>query len=145
MTKKGFFKKYEYVYDEYYDCYICPNNKILKYSTTNRDGYREYKSNSKDCKSCEHLSICTNNKNKQKLVTRHIWQNYLEEADHLRYNPYVKKVYSKRKETIERVFEDAKEKHGMRYTKLRGLSKINMEVSLIFSCMNLKKLAIYAL
>ena len=117
------------------------NNKILKYSTTNRDGYREYKSNPSDCKSCEHLNICTNSKNKQKLVTRHIWQNYLEEADHLRHKPYVKKVYSKRKETIERVFADAKEKHGMRYTKLRGLSKIEMEVSLIFSCMNLKKLA----
>ena len=141
MTKEGFFKKYEYAYDEYYDCYICPNNKILKYSTTNRDGYREYKSNPSDCKSCEHLNICTNSKNKQKLVTRHIWQNYLEEADHLRHKPYVKKVYSKRKETIERVFADAKEKHGMRYTKLRGLSKIEMEVSLIFSCMNLKKLA----
>ena len=119
MTKKRFFKKYEYVYDEYYDCYICPNNKILKYSTTNRDGYREYKSNPSDCKSCEYLNICTNSKNKQKLVTRHIWQNYLEEADHLRHKPYVKKVYSKRKETIERVFADAKEKHGMRYTKLR--------------------------
>ena len=34
MTKKGFFRKYECVYDEYYDCYICPNNKILKYATT---------------------------------------------------------------------------------------------------------------
>ena len=43
MTKNGFFRKYEYVYDEYYDCYICPANKILSYSTTNRDGYREYK------------------------------------------------------------------------------------------------------
>ena len=29
----------------------------------------------------------------------------------------------------------------MRYTRLRGLQKIKMEVSLIFSCMNLKKLA----
>ena len=28
MTKKGFFKKYEYVYDEHYDCYICPNNRF---------------------------------------------------------------------------------------------------------------------
>ena len=45
MTKKGFFKKTEYVYDEYYDCYICPVNKLLHYSTTNREGYREYKSN----------------------------------------------------------------------------------------------------
>lgn len=31
MTKEGFFKKYEYVYDEYYDCYICPEDQILTY------------------------------------------------------------------------------------------------------------------
>lgn len=29
MTKKGFFRKHEYVYDEYYDCYLCPNHEIL--------------------------------------------------------------------------------------------------------------------
>ena len=39
MTGKGLFKKYEYVYDEYYDCYICPNNEILSYSTTDKNGY----------------------------------------------------------------------------------------------------------
>ncbi|WP_291580064.1 transposase, partial [Clostridium sp. UBA6640] len=38
-------------------------------------------------------------------------------------------------------FADAKEKHGMRFTHLRGLAKVKMEVTLIFSCMNLKKLA----
>lgn len=38
MTKEGFFRKHEYVYDEYYDCYICPANKILKYSSTSREG-----------------------------------------------------------------------------------------------------------
>ena len=141
MTKKGYFKKYEYVYDEYYDCYLCPNNKILKYSTTNRDGYREYKSNVFDCKNCMYVKKCTNSKSNQKILTRHIWQDYIEEANHLRYKTEVKKIYQKRKETIERVFADAKEKHGMRYTKLRGLQKIKMEVSLIFSCMNLKKLA----
>ena len=141
MTKKGYFKKYEYVYDEYYDCYLCPNNKILKYSTTNRDGYREYKSNVYDCKNCSYAKKCTNSTSNQKILTRHIWQDYIEEANHLRYKTEVKKIYKKRKETIERVFADAKEKHGMRYTRLRGLQKIEMEVSLIFSCMNLKKLA----
>ena len=40
MTKKGYFKKRDYVYDEYYDCYLCPNNQVLKYSTTNRAGYQ---------------------------------------------------------------------------------------------------------
>ncbi|MBM7856118.1 hypothetical protein JOC37_002548 [Desulfohalotomaculum tongense] len=41
MTKAGYFKKHDFVYDEYYDCYLCPNNQVLKYSTTNRGGYRE--------------------------------------------------------------------------------------------------------
>ena len=32
MTKNDFFKKSEYVYDEYFDCYLCPQNQILKLS-----------------------------------------------------------------------------------------------------------------
>ena len=62
QTKEGFFKKYEYAYDEYYDCYICPNGKTLEYSTTNREGYREYKSCSFTCEGCPYLSQCTNSK-----------------------------------------------------------------------------------
>ncbi len=34
MIAKGDYKKYDYVYDEYYDCVICPKNKILSYATT---------------------------------------------------------------------------------------------------------------
>ena len=141
MTKKGFFKKYEYVYDEYYDCYICPNNKILNYSTTNREGYREYKSNPNDCKSCEFINQCTESKNKQKVVTQHIWEKYLEECEDYRHTIGNKERYSRRKETIERVFADAKELHGMRYTLYRGLERVKNELYLLFGCMNLKKLA----
>ncbi|MDF9762859.1 hypothetical protein OKW24_004632 [Peribacillus simplex] len=43
-TKEGFFCKYNYVYDEHFDCYLCPSGELLKYSTTNKEGYREYKS-----------------------------------------------------------------------------------------------------
>lgn len=45
MGKQGYYRPNEYVYDEYYDCIICPENKVLEYKTTNRDGYREYRSN----------------------------------------------------------------------------------------------------
>src|SRR3712207_7333400 len=69
MTKKGFFKKQDYVYDEYYDCYLCPQNQVLKYSTTNRDGYREYKSNRNICQNCPDRKRCTESKNATKLVT----------------------------------------------------------------------------
>lgn len=45
MTKEVFIKKFEFVYDEYNDFYICPYPKELKYSTTDLDGYKLYKSN----------------------------------------------------------------------------------------------------
>lgn len=141
MTKKGFLRKYDYVYDEYYDCIICPNNQILKYSTTNKDGYREYKSNPDVCKSCPHLSQCTESKNYQKTVTRHIWEDYIEKAEDIRLSPEGKKIYSLRSQTIERVFADAKEKHAMRYTQFIGKAKVKIQVLLTFACMNLKKLA----
>ena len=109
MTKDGFFRKYEYVYDEYYDCYICPANKILKYSTTNREGYREYKSSCSDCESCPYLSQCTESKNHVKVITRHIWEPYMEIAEDIRHTLGMKALYDKRKETIERIFGNAKE------------------------------------
>ncbi|MGW6609841.1 transposase, partial [Peribacillus butanolivorans] len=77
----------------------------------------------------------------QKVVTGHIWQNYMEEADHLRHHKDVKPIYEKRKETIERVFADAKEKHDMRWTTLRGLKKLSMQAMLTFAAMNLKMIA----
>ncbi|WP_339258423.1 IS1182 family transposase [Lysinibacillus sp. FSL K6-3209] len=140
-TKDGFFRKHEYVYDEYYNCYLCPQGQVLKYTTTTKEGYRQYKSNPTICANCPWLSQCTESKNHQKLIQRHIWETYMEEAEHLRHSYDIKQIYAKRKETIERVFADAKEKHGMRWTNLRGLKKLSMQAMLTFAAMNLKKLA----
>lgn len=141
MTKKGFFKKYEYIYDEYYDCYLCPNNQILKYSTTNRNGYREYKSCSEICATCPYLSQCTESKNHVKIVTRHIWEEYMEKCEDIRHTTGKKQLYELRKETIEGIFGTAKENHGFRYTQMYGKARMEMKVGLTYLCMNLKKLA----
>jgi len=141
MTKKGFFKKYEYVYDEYYDCCLCPNNQILEYSTTNRDGYREYKSCGVVCATCPYLSQCTESKNHVKVVTRHIWEEYMEKCEDIRHTTGMKQLYELRKETIERIFGTAKENHGFRYTQMYGKARMEMKVGLTYLCMNLKKLA----
>ena len=143
QTKQGYFKKYEFVYDEYYDCYICPNDKVLNYSTTNREGYREYKSCAKDCKQCSFRAQCTQSKTMQKLVTRHIWEDYIELAEDVRHSQLGKDTYSMRSKTIERVFADAKEKHSMRYTYYKGLNQVTNWVRLKFTAMNLKKLAMW--
>ena len=140
-TKKEYFKKYDYVYDEFYDCYICPNNKTLEYCTTNREGYREYKSIGMICESCPYISQCTQSKDHVKVVTRHIWEPYIETCEDIRYTIGMKELYAQRKETIERIFGTAKEAHGFRYTQLIGKARMEMKVGLTFACMNLKKLA----
>ena len=141
QTQKGYFKKYDYAYDEYFDCYICPNNKILKYSTTNREGYREYKSCPQDCEKCPYLSKCTESQNHTKVITQHIWDDYIEICEDIRCTRGNKELYKKRKETIERLFGTAKEHHGFRYTQMVGKAKMEMKVGLTFACLNLKKLA----
>lgn len=141
MTGKGLFKKYEYAYDEYYDCYVCPNNKVLSYSTTDRNGYKQYKSNSSDCETCPFRNQCTKSKNMQKVITRHIWEEYKEQANENRYTKNWKENYPKRKETIERIFGDCKELHNLRFTRVRGLLKNSQNSTMIFACHNLKKMA----
>lgn len=140
-TKEGFFSKYEYVYDEYYDCYICPNNKTLEYSTTNREGKRVYKSCGAECEKCPYLNQCTESKDHVKVIERHIWDDYIEICEDLRCTTGYRDIYNKRKETIERLFGTAKEHHGFRYTNMIGKARMDLKVGLTFACMNLKKLA----
>ncbi len=141
QTMKGGHAWWKYVYDEFYDCVICPEYQTLKYSTTNRDGYREYKSDPKICAACPTRELCTHSRVCVKTVQRHIWKDYEELADDARYTPEYQALYKKRKETIERAFADAKEKHAMRYTQYRGLAQVTNWVKLKFAAMNLKKLA----
>ncbi|EUJ56603.1 transposase, partial [Listeria fleischmannii FSL S10-1203] len=61
------------------------------------------------------------------------------------YTDAFKALYRKRKETIERCFADAKEKHGMRFTTYRGLRKVTLQAMLTFAAMNLKKTSLMVL
>lgn len=115
--------------------------QIIKYSTTNKKGYREYKSNPKDCRECPLRNKCTESKNMTKVVMRHVWAGYVEEVEEIRYTDKWKEIYKIRKESIERVFGECKEKHNLRFTRLRGLRKNKHQGELIFACHNLRKMA----
>jgi len=124
MTKKGNHKWDKYVYDEYLDAVICPGYKTLSYTTTNKDGYMEFKSKPYVCQNCLTRNQCTQSKKFQKTVVRHVWQEYLEQSDDVRHSPIGKASYALQSQTIERVFADAKEKYAMRYTQYRGLALV---------------------
>lgn len=138
------YKPREYEYDPVSDTYTCPFGGILKHTTTDRDGKRTYRTKPKNCINCPHKGLCGANEKGQKLLTRHIWQEHLDLVEQLRKTDRAKEIYAKRKETIERVFGDAKEKHAMRYTQHRGLTRVAQWVRLKYAAMNLKKLATWA-
>lgn len=139
--KKGLFPKWKFTYDDKTDTYTCPNERTLTYSTTNREGYRQYHSNPEHCQSCPLLSQCTSSKNHKKVITRHVWEESKEKVRENRLSPEGKLLYKKRKETVERSFADAKELHGLRYCRLRSLKGANEQALMTAIAQNIKKIA----
>ena len=103
---KGRLPKRAYVYDADQDIYHCPEGQQLSYRTTNRDGYREYRSDPELCRNCPWLGQCTSNAQQVKTVTRHVWEEERDKIDVHRLTREGKALYKRRKETIERSFAD---------------------------------------
>ena len=138
------FKPWEYQYDPAEDTFTCKWGGVLRHTTTSREGKRTYRTKPKSCKNCRHKWMCGANEKGQKVLTTHIWQEYLDLVEQIRKTERGKEIYAMRQETIERVFGDAKEKHAMRYTHHRSLTRVTQWVRLKFAAMNLKKLATWA-
>ena len=131
---------WDFSYDEKNDRLICPQGQVLRHTITNKEGKRLYRSIPKVCRDCPCRKACGANANGRKVIYRHIWQEAIDLAEQLRKTQLAKDIYAMRKQTIERVFADAKEKHAMRYTHHRGLARLTQWVTLKFAAMNLKKL-----
>jgi transposase len=143
QSTRGLFPKSKFEYDAAQDIYICPNGQTLPYKTTTRDGYREFKSDPKQCIDCPLLSQCTRSKNHQKVITRHVWEASKERVRRNRLSTSGKQLYKLRKEKIERSFADSKQLHGLRYCRLRGLKKVTEQGLMTAACQNMKKIALY--
>ncbi|MBM7570338.1 hypothetical protein JOC48_000816 [Aquibacillus albus] len=137
--EKGFLPKWKYIYNAEQDSYVCPEGQTLHYATTDRQGYRHYKSDSEKCMNCPLLAKCT----KSKAITRHVWEGAKEQVRLNRLSNEGKWIYRMRKEKIERSFADSKELHGLRYCRLRGLQNVSEQALLTAACQNMKKIALH--
>jgi hypothetical protein len=136
MASKGF------SYEADVDGYRCPQGQLLTYATTDRTGYRHYKSDPAICRTCPLLASCTSSRNATRLITRHVWAQARERTDAHRLTPWGKLVYKRRKETVERSFADAKQLHGHRYARFRGLLAVSCQCLLAAAAQNIKKIAL---
>ncbi len=140
--RQGYFHKREFQYDAKLDVYLCPNGQLIPYRTTNREGYRQYHSDPEQCRPCPVRGQCTESRNHTKVVTRHVWEQSKDTIDRHRLERIGKRIYKRRKETVERSFADAKQLHGHRYARMRGLIKVQQQCLLAATAQNIKKIAL---
>lgn len=139
--KPGMMRKSKFVFEVEADGYRCPQGQLLTYATTDRNGYRHYRSDPAICKTCPLLASCTSNANAIRIITRHVWAEAREKADAHRLTPWGKALYKRRKETVERSFADAKQLHGHRYARFRSLVRVSSQCLLAAAAQNIKKIA----
>lgn len=140
--RPGMMSSKAFTYEADVDGYRCPQGQLLRYATTDRTGYRYYKSDPALCKTCPLLASCTSSRNAVRLITRHVWAEARERVDAHRLTPWGKRIYKRRNETAERSFADAKQLHGHRYARFRGLVAVTCQCLLAAAAQNLKKIAL---
>lgn len=140
--KPGMMRKSAFRYEPDLDAYRCPEGQLLGYATTERSGYRHYRSDPGICRTCPLLASCTSNQGAVRTITRHVWADARERADAYRLTDWGKRLYKRRKETVERSFADAKQLHGHRYARFRGLVAVSCQCLLAAAAQNIKKIAL---
>ena len=140
--KPGMMRKNAFTYEPELDGYRCPQGQLLAYATTDRTGYRHYKSDPAICRECPLRASCTSNAKAVRTITRHVWQDARERTDANRLTAWGKAIYRRRKETVERSFADAKQLHGHRYARFRSRTRVAWQCLIAAAAQNIKKIAL---
>ena len=140
--KPGMMGPSSFIHEPETDGYRCPQGQVLAYATTDRNGYRHYKSDPAICRDCPLLASCTTNAKAQRTIIRHVWADAKERTDANRLTAWGKAVYRRRKETVERSFADAKQLHGHRYARFRSLTRVACQCLIAAAAQNIKKIAL---
>ncbi len=141
-TRPGGLSRRQFHYQPDRDVYVCPAKQEMPYRTTDRRGYRLYAPAPSVCAACPLRERCTSSPTAAKQMSRHVWQDDKDQAEAFRLSPAGKRVYDRRKETVERSFADAKMLHGQRYARFRGLAKVTGQCLLASAAQNMKKIAL---
>jgi transposase len=137
----GKFDKRNFRYDAEGDCYICPENKTLRYSglTRKRKGKIYQISNKGDCLGCGNFGKCTTSRNGRKVMRL----NAEELRDRLEREyilPQNKAIYKIRQEKAELPYGHIKRNLGVSSFLLRGQEGARAEMSLLSVCFNLRRM-----
>ena len=130
-ARSPFFGKGAFTYDASRDAYRCPQGQLLSRRKTK---YTEdkvlYRANAAICNMCPVKAECTVSDH-GRMVHRSFYETYLNTVRGYHTTATYQKAMRKRKVWVEPLFAEAKEWHGLRRLRLRGVMNANIQGLLI--------------
>jgi transposase len=137
--RRPFYGQDEFAYDADRDAYHCPAGHVLtRERVKHTEGVIVYRATATTCKACPLKPKCTES-SRGRIVHRSLYADYLERVRAYHATEAYKKAMRKRQVWVEPLFAEAKEWHGLRRLRLRGLLNANIQGLLIASGQNLKR------
>jgi transposase len=138
-ARTPFFGKGAFTYDAQQDAYRCPQEQLLSRRKIN---YTEeevvYRADAATCNACSVRTQCTASDH-GRIVHRSFYADYLDKVRGYHPTAAYQKAMRKRQVWVEPLFAEAKEWHGLRRLRLRGLANANIQGLLIAAGQNLKR------
>jgi transposase len=127
-------------FDPERDEYRCPQDHRLTFERVKwTEDVAVYRADPATCARCPVLRECTDS-DRGRIIHRSLFSAYLDRVKGYHETEAYKRAMRKRKVWVEPLFGEAKDWHGLRRFRLRGLWKVNTEGLLIAAGQNLKRL-----
>ena len=138
--RPGLFRDTDFDYDPTVDAYRCPGKETLRFiSQCDITHRRVYEAPAAACARCALRAQCTTSQ-RGRRIGRSLDESHVDRVrGYHETKPYAKAM-RKRKVWVEPLFAEAKEWHGLRRFRLRGLDKVNQAALVIAAGQNLKRL-----
>ena len=134
-----FFGRDKFVFDAEADSYRCPDGQTLRFRKhKHTERTRVYQAPAAVCNACSRKGQCTESAHGRQLK-RSCDEAYLERVRSYHATEAYQKAMRKRKVWVEPLFAEAKDWHGLRRLRLRGLMNANIQGLLIAAGQNLKR------
>lgn len=136
----GMFGDQDFRYVAEADVYRCPGGQVVRFlSQSDATHRRIYQASAAACKTCALRAQCTTSP-RGRRISRSLDETYLDRVRSYHMTEPYKKAIRKRQVWVEPLFAEAKQWHGLRRFRLRGLENVNIEALLIAAGQNLKRL-----
>jgi transposase len=138
--RPGRFRVTDFRYQEQDDTYHCPGDQTLRFlSQSDATHRRIYQAPAAACRACAWREQCTTSR-RGRRISRSLDETSLDRVRGYRATEPYAKAMRKRKVWVEPLFAEAKDWHGLRRFRLRGLENVNSEALVIAAGQNLKRL-----